>query len=707
MRLLSGLVPALLLIPATAATEMSSAYFEQSQLNAQPCPEACVSGEGPSEWNFFHNFDSLSVCPEPILLDFNLYSPLDKQDAHITIRACTLKNADTKVNFLVETGYVDPEAHGETNFGPNKRDVSNRTICGSGTPKESRTTATLAWWDDQGSSRSTSADDISTAIQHLEHYISIDSVDCEKTIIFAYVRNTLVGLYAGGQVDKRKSSGSLFELFKKNAETGAGSATRKALEICGDDRTASAVFGVISDASGDFVAVQKIMKSWNEGNCASRESSSGSQNIKDVKYWSYDDASVIESRSISRIDRRADCKSIRVDDGDDCDSLAERCKLGGTAFKSFNKATKDLCSTLSPGQPVCCSSGTLPDVRPKQSSDGTCAYVDVSAGQGCQAIASRNGLKIKDLEDFNKKTWGWNGCDDLQINQRICVSTGNPPMPASVSNAMCGPTVKGSKAPTGNEELKDLNPCPLDVCCNIWGNCGTTEDFCIVSKSETGNPGTSKPGANGCISNCGMQIVNNDKGPAQYRKIGYFEAWNYERDCLNMHVKDIDKSWTHVHFAFGEIGTDMSVVIPDNSKKQWKAFVAAKDFPKKILAFGGWAFSNEGSGSGLFRKAVSSANRNKFADNVVKFANENDLDGLDFDWEYPGATDIEGAVKGEKEDGENYFQFLKLVREKLPKDKTVSIAAPASYWYLKGFPIKKMAPVLDYIVYMTYDLHGV
>jgi hypothetical protein len=26
--------------------------------------------------------------------------------------------------------------------------------------------------------------------------------------------------------------------------------------------------------------------------------------------------------------------------------------------------------------------------------------------------------------------------------------------------------------------------------------------------------------------------------------------------------------------------------------------------------------------------------------------------------------------------------------------------------YLKGFPIKEMAPVLDYIVYMTYDLHG-
>src|SRR5699024_5686162 len=47
-----------------------------------------------------------------------------------------------------------------------------------------------------------------------------------------------------------------------------------------------------------------------------------------------------------------------------------------------------------------------------------------------------------------------------------------------------------------------------------------------------------------------------------------------------------------------------------------------------------------------------------------------------------------------------------LVRKGLAKDKSVSIAAPASYWYLKGFPIKDIGEIVDYIVYMTYDLHG-
>jgi hypothetical protein len=37
---------------------------------------------------------------------------------------------------------------------------------------------------------------------------------------------------------------------------------------------------------------------------------------------------------------------------------------------------------------------------------------------------------------------------------------------------------------------------------------------------------------------------------------------------------------------------------------------------------------------------------------------------------------------------------------------SIGIAAPASSWYLKGLPISDIALVVDYIVYMTYDLHG-
>ena len=74
--------------------------------------------------------------------------------------------------------------------------------------------------------------------------------------------------------------------------------------------------------------------------------------------------------------------------------------------------------------------------------------------------------------------------------------------------------------------------------------------------------------------------------------------------------------------------------------------------------------------------------------------------------EYPGEPDIPGLPAGGPDDGKNYLAFLKLVKSKLPAGKTLSIAAPASFWYLKQFPIKQISEVVDYIVYMTYDLHG-
>jgi spore germination protein YaaH len=66
---------------------------------------------------------------------------------------------------------------------------------------------------------------------------------------------------------------------------------------------------------------------------------------------------------------------------------------------------------------------------------------------------------------------------------------------------------------------------------------------------------------------------------------------------------------------------------------------------------------------------------------------------------------VGGKPIGQKGDGIAYLKFLTILREKLELGKTVSIAAPASLWYLKAFPIDKIANTIDYIVYMTYDLH--
>ncbi|KAL4793038.1 hypothetical protein BDV19DRAFT_391480 [Aspergillus venezuelensis] len=107
----------------------------------------------------------------------------------------------------------------------------------------------------------------------------------------------------------------------------------------------------------------------------------------------------------------------------------------------------------------------------------------------------------------------------------------------------------------------------------------------------------------------------------------------------------------------------------------------------------------------IFRQGVTAANRQTLADNVVSFVRNHCLDGIDFDWEYPGAPDLPGIPAGTDDEGDNYLEFLKLVRAGLPSDTTLSIAAPASYWYLQSFSIANISTVVDYVIYMTHDLH--
>ncbi len=94
------------------------------------------------------------------------------------------------------------------------------------------------------------------------------------------------------------------------------------------------------------------------------------------------------------------------------------------------------------------------------------------------------------------------------------------------------------------------------------------------------------------------------------------------------------------------------------------------------------------------------------AQNIASFVNSNGLDGVDIDWEYPGAPDIPDIPAADPQEGINYLAFLVKLRSLLPSDKTISFAAPASFWYLRAFPIDQISKIVDYIVFMTYDLHG-
>jgi hypothetical protein len=157
------------------------------------------------------------------------------------------------------------------------------------------------------------------------------------------------------------------------------------------------------------------------------------------------------------------CSYILVQSGDSCGSLASRCGITPAQFTQYNPGST-FCSTLMPQQPVCCSEGAVPDLRPKQNADGTCFSYKVQAGEYCQLIASNHYITVADIETYNSQTWGWSGCAGLQRDANICLSTGAPPMPAAVPGTVCGPQVSGTPRPANWSDISSLNPCPLNAC---------------------------------------------------------------------------------------------------------------------------------------------------------------------------------------------------------------------------------------------------
>ncbi|PNY25607.1 Symbiotic chitinase [Tolypocladium capitatum] len=127
-----------------------------------------------------------------------------------------------------------------------------------------------------------------------------------------------------------------------------------------------------------------------------------------------------------------------------------------------------------------------------------------------------------------------------------------------------------------------------------------------------------------------------------------------------------------------------------------------------FISLGGWTFSDNGTATQpVFGNiARSSSNRQKFADIVLKFLDSYGFDGVDIDWEYPGAPDR----GGKPDDVENFVLLLKEIREtfgKAGRKLGITFTAPSSYWYLKWFDLPGIMKHVDWVNLMSYDLHGI
>ncbi|KAF2167032.1 glycoside hydrolase family 18 protein [Zasmidium cellare ATCC 36951] len=659
---ISGILLNVLLEAQVAKTQFVSAI--------SPCPIECdPSGSNPSAWTYYYGFDELNACDGTVIFETNIYNNVTNTK-HLYYRACTatggtvLPDGTAGVKSISDRATVDP-ARGNAS----SPSLARRQVLSLNDTTPAAASLQLVSGNNGGDADIAAAQ---AALDGLGNYIA--TIENNASTIFARSKSMVAGAYIGSQLDKSSAAAAISKFHDRVGQNSAPS--EFAAQSCGTaDKTVSAdYFGVIYDTS--VLTVGTTLRSWDQAGCITGDQSQPWDGVQ-VQRLSGTRVSIApEARSILVV--RATCNYTQVESGDGCYSVAERCGISQDQLESYNGSSA-FCSSLTPDEYACCSAGSLPDFSPQQNPDGSCISYTIQPDDYCAAIAEAHQMTTQDIKNRNNQTWGWQGCGNLFVGMKICLSTGIPPFPANVPNSVCGPQVNNTQATSEPTTWADLNPCPLNACCDIFGQCGITPDFCTADPADTGNPGTAQPGSNGCISNCGTDIISGPP-PATFER-----------------VASIPERYTIVHWAFANISDSFEPSVTPY-EDGWAKFKDQTGF-KRVVSFGGWTFSTAGS---------MPDNRQTFANNLAAFVQNEGIDGIDIDWEYPGAPDDEGEdiPIDSPDSGPNYLAFLKLLRAALPSQCTVSISLPASYYYSKAFPVKDMAPLLDYFIYMTYDLHG-
>lgn len=179
--------------------------------------------------------------------------------------------------------------------------------------------------------------------------------------------------------------------------------------------------------------------------------------------------------------------------------------------------------------------------------------------------------------------------------------------------------------------------------------------------------------------------------------IGYVETGNLPL------LEDVDvKCLDVVNLAFASIENHAVIWNPGEYAALLRHAKQINPDLKLVLSVGGW-------GCGGFSEAAASREgRDVLAGTAVRLVEQYKLDGLDIDWEYP-CIGISGIASA-REDKENFTLLLKRLRRELDRIRdrhcTLSIAAGADSYFIRCTQMELAAPLLDYVMLMTYDLRG-
>ncbi|MFC0517297.1 glycosyl hydrolase family 18 protein [Mucilaginibacter angelicae] len=148
--------------------------------------------------------------------------------------------------------------------------------------------------------------------------------------------------------------------------------------------------------------------------------------------------------------------------------------------------------------------------------------------------------------------------------------------------------------------------------------------FFALSSCRKDNFSANQP--NNPVDNSAQKAVAVDAVPG-FKVVGYLPSWAGAVSAVQF------SKLTHVNYAFVAPTPSGGIGAVDNvSKLQSLVSTGHANGVKVLVSFGGW---NNGDDSAFETLAANSTSRTNFVNNLISFANQYNLDGIDIDWEYP------------------------------------------------------------------------
>lgn len=199
--------------------------------------------------------------------------------------------------------------------------------------------------------------------------------------------------------------------------------------------------------------------------------------------------------------------------------------------------------------------------------------------------------------------------------------------------------------------------------------------------------------------------------------VGYFNGGGDVTAGPGGNIDKLDvRQITHLNYSFGLIyndekgETNAALKDPGRLHQIWLSPKVQADLQKiphlrqqnpnlkVLLSVGGWG------ARGFSGAAATKETRALFIQSAQEIIEKYDLDGIDLDWEYP-VNGAWGLVDSQPADRDNFTALLKELRAAVGNKKLVTIAVGANTESPKSWvDVKAIAPSLDYINLMTYDM---